>query len=72
MFLLIINSSSAYTDVPQEHWGHELISNLTEKNILSGYPDGSFKPENNMTIAEFLSVLANIITSKSAAKNTYT
>lgn len=61
MFLLLINSSSAYTDVPQEYWGYELINNLTEKNILSGYPDGSFKPENNMAIAEFLSVLINII-----------
>lgn len=63
VFLLLINSSSAYTDVSNKHWGYELIKNLTERNILSGYPDGSFKPEDNMTIAEFLSVLIKLIAS---------
>ncbi len=61
IFLLLITKSSAYTDVPQEHWGYELISDLTERNILSGYPDGSFCPESNMKIAEFLSILTKLI-----------
>lgn len=62
IFLLLITKSSAYTDVPQEHWGYELISDLTERNILSGYPNGSFCPESNMKIAEFLSILTKLIT----------
>ena len=60
IFLLLVNCSYGYSDISKEYWGYDVIKNLTERNILSGYPDGSFKPENNMTIAEFLSVLMKV------------
>ncbi|MDR1537825.1 MAG: S-layer homology domain-containing protein [Clostridiales bacterium] len=38
-------------------WSKSSISALTEKKIMVGYPDGSFKPQNNLTIAEAISLL---------------
>ena len=41
-----------YSDVSTWHWAYETIQKLSSKGIISGYPDGTFKPENNITRAE--------------------
>ena len=43
------------------HWAEELINYMVEKNVVNGYPDGTFKPENKMTKAEFYSVINGLI-----------
>lgn len=40
-----------------EHWAREHIQELVDKNAISGYPDGTFKPENNISRAEFIKIL---------------
>ena len=42
-----------FSDVPTSHWAFEYISELVNDNVLSGYPDGQFRPNNNVTRAEF-------------------
>ncbi|AFY65445.1 family 10 glycosylhydrolase [Geitlerinema sp. PCC 7407] len=39
------------------HWGQACISQLAQKNILSGYPDGTFKPNATVTRAEFAAMV---------------
>lgn len=39
------------------HWAEKDIKVWVEKDILTGYPDGSFKPENSMTRAEFIALI---------------
>lgn len=39
------------------HWAENNIRELVAKNIIDGYPDGTFKPENIITRAEFVSIL---------------
>ncbi|HBC94757.1 MAG TPA: hypothetical protein DCZ10_18130, partial [Pelotomaculum sp.] len=39
------------------HWAEDNIKQLVAKNAITGYPDGSFKPDNNITRAEFATVL---------------
>ena len=41
------------------HWAETAINNLVTLGVLSGYPDGSFKPERTITRAEFAVVLVN-------------
>ena len=53
----MINCSYAYSDINNEHWAYEAINELTNKNILSGYPDGTFRPNSNITRAEFCSII---------------
>lgn len=45
----------AYTflDVPESHWAFECIEALSEFGILSGYEDGSFKPDAPVTRGEW-------------------
>lgn len=46
-----------YSDVSTWHWAYETIQKLSSKGIISGYPDGSFKPSNNITRAESAKIL---------------
>jgi len=40
------------------HWAEDQINTAVEKGYASGYPDGSFKPDQNISLAEFM-VLVN-------------
>ncbi|MGI5880818.1 MAG: S-layer homology domain-containing protein [Syntrophomonadaceae bacterium] len=48
----------SFTDV-KGHWAITYINNLTNLGYLKGYPDKTFKPDNNMTRAEFTTALIN-------------
>jgi hypothetical protein len=47
----------SFSDVAPGHWARTPISILAMENIVSGYPDGGFKPEGNITRAEMCSLL---------------
>ena len=42
-----------FWDVPKDYWAYEYISELVDKNVLSGYEDGSYRPEETVTRAEW-------------------
>lgn len=44
------------TDV-QNHWAQKNINELIASGIAGGYPDGSFRPDNTITRAEFATML---------------
>ena len=39
------------------HWAEETIIKFKDKNIISGYPDGTFKPDKSVTRAEFAKII---------------
>jgi len=43
------------------HWAEEYIKKAINAGYMSGYPDGSFKPDEPITRAEFARVLSFII-----------
>jgi hypothetical protein len=45
-------ASDAFPDVPDSHWAHDFISWLFNNGITSGFPDGTYRPDNNVTRAE--------------------
>lgn len=57
IFLLVSSSFSynTFTDVESGAWYSEWISDLVKENITSGYPDGTFKPGNQLKRIELLS-----------------
>lgn len=44
------------TDI-KGHWAEEFIIDLVNLDAIKGYPDNTFKPNNNITRAEFVTVL---------------
>ncbi|MCD8378144.1 MAG: S-layer homology domain-containing protein [Candidatus Gastranaerophilales bacterium] len=45
-----------FSDMTTEHWAYKQIKDLSEQSIVIGYPDGTFKPDENVTRAEFASM----------------
>ncbi|MGB9613777.1 MAG: S-layer homology domain-containing protein, partial [Candidatus Margulisiibacteriota bacterium] len=46
-----------FPDVVQDYWVAQPISLLAMQKIITGYPDGTFKPEGNITRAEMCTLL---------------
>ena len=54
------NALVQFTDT-ENHWSKEEIDYMTSEGVINGYDDGTFKPDNNMTIAEFLKVINHLM-----------
>lgn len=61
--------AQVYPDI-QGHWAEECISRLGQQGIVTGYPDGTFKPDDIITRAEYAALMnqayPNINTERSA------
>ncbi len=42
-----------FPDVAEDYWAASQIELLTDQGVIVGYPDGTFKPDENVTRAEF-------------------
>ena len=49
-----------FEDVPENYWAGMPISILATLKIVSGYPDGKFKPEENVTRREIFALLSRL------------
>lgn len=62
------SASAAFNDI-SGHWAEQLIAELAANGIINGYDDGSFRPNNTVTKAEFVKMLlsaSNISPNKTA------
>lgn len=50
-----VQSGGGYKDV-QGYWGESYVSNLASRGILGGFPDGTFKPNDQITRAQFAAI----------------
>jgi len=56
VFCTGIKAFAFFSDMTTSHWAYEQIKDLSEQSIVIGYPDGTFKPDDNVTRAEFCSM----------------
>jgi len=56
VFLGAGQSFAAPPDI-QGHWAEKQISDWVDKGAAAGYPDGSFKPDDGITRAEFITLV---------------
>ncbi len=54
--IVLKSASTTFQDVPTDAWFAPYIETAFQKNIIKGYGDGSFKPGNTITRAEFLKI----------------
>ncbi len=58
---VLIFSTVAFAHTPfndiSGHWAQKYIEQLYDRGIVNGTPDGAFNPEDNITTAEFISML---------------
>lgn len=50
-------SAFTYSDVKQNAWYYSAVSKLTNYGVLSGYTDGTFRPQSDVTMGEALKLI---------------
>lgn len=53
------------------HWAEASISEMISQGIISGYPDGTFKPEGKITRAEFATLIVKGFKLSNSARKTF-
>ena len=43
------------------HWAQDAINQAANQGIVSGYPDGTFRPDNNITRSEAISIINRVL-----------
>lgn len=60
--ILLASCAYAFTDVGESEWFYLTVTEMSEKGILTGYEDGSFRPSATITYAEYVTILKRIVT----------
>lgn len=57
----IAATTNNYTDVNAKDWYNEAVSTMAKGGYITGYVDGTFGGENNITRSEFIAILVRFI-----------
>ncbi|MBQ7950240.1 MAG: S-layer homology domain-containing protein [Clostridia bacterium] len=60
MLLSVVVSAASYSDVPETHDRYEAIDMLSSMDIITGYPDGTFQPDKEVTRAEMAALITRM------------
>jgi hypothetical protein len=53
----VTENKSAFTDIPEGTFCSDVVNWASEKGIVSGYGDGTFRPDENITKEQFAMIL---------------
>jgi hypothetical protein len=53
--------NTMFTDVSATHWAAGYINLAVDRGIIKGYPDGTYRPEGNITNAEAITILVRLV-----------
>lgn len=56
-FIELEDVDCSFTDVSTAHWAYKYIATATANEWLTGYADGTFRPDNDITRAEAISII---------------
>lgn len=62
--------TSSFTDVPANYWAAPAISAVSNSGLVTGFPDGTFRPEDRITRAQALVVLSKALGNKATPNST--
>ena len=68
MMLVSISQAKEFSDLPNDHWSYEYVQTLSDKGIINGYDDGTFKPNQAVTRAEFATIFIKSTNNESVSE----
>lgn len=63
--------TTGFRDLTEQHWAYNYISELAQKGIISGYEDGTFKPEDYIMRGELAKLLSEAFNQKGTERSEY-
>ncbi|MGG2197868.1 S-layer homology domain-containing protein [Paenibacillus validus] len=69
----VASAEPTFTDLNSTHWAYKSVAGLAAKNVISGYQDGSYKPDSTITRAELAVILTKVtgLEAKAINKTSY-
>lgn len=64
-YVFYAGSTGRFTDVATDAWYYEAVSALGAGRLVNGYGDGTFGPEDGITLAAICQILANVDSAES-------
>ncbi len=55
-----VNNTVNFSDVKSDAWYYDAIAFLSNYNVINGYPDGTFRPDKEITRGEYTALLSRI------------
>lgn len=65
------DSSKRFNDVESNDWAFEYITELSNRGVINGYDDGSFKPTKTVSRAEWAKMMVDAVGLPTADNNVY-
>ncbi len=62
-------AQSQFTDVSSGYWAERFITDLAARNVIAGFPDGSFRPNDPVTRAQYAAMVRKAF-NKAKIRNT--
>ena len=69
MVLTTVSFAATYTDIAADNDYYEAVETLSKLNIVTGYEDGEYKADQNVTRAEMTALIARVLGIGETAKN---
>ncbi len=58
--LSVVPGHPGFTDITPDHWAWPVLTDLAQRGLISGFPEGDYRPADPMTRAEFAAQLARL------------
>ena len=57
----ILTAENDFSDVTEDLWYNKAVSSMVKGGFIKGYPDGTFRGDNQITRAEFVTIMSRIM-----------
>jgi hypothetical protein len=57
-----------FSDLPTTYWAYPFIAELSKRGMITGFQDGSFRPEQPVTRAEYATLISKVLPSAQQAQ----
>ncbi len=59
IYLRSVSCAARFSDVCPDHWAYAYVECMAQRGIISGYADGTFRPNNSVTRGQLAKIVAN-------------
>lgn len=70
ILLLPASAADKFTDIDR-HWAKDIINDWADRDVVHGYGDNTYRPDNSITRAEFATVIKNLLALTDKAEISY-
>ena len=58
---VLMTNGGLFSDTPEGYWANGYIATAAKRGYIYGYPDGSFRPEENISFAQGITILLRVL-----------